>query len=197
MGIISQAADTYYTYRMIRTLVTDWKDQEAYQYGIIDEKGKVLRKASTLKTSDEKSSYTLFHRLTFNLKRILESLPMGTSKLASYAAALFLLKEETNLSEEQLKEILDRVIGNIESDNEINEGFWNTQEDGCLSPGIYTLNEDIAAPSTGEIIAKKGTQVIVPGLCEAVDTIFGTPIYKVKHTSTKTDVYITPKGLAR
>src|SRR5210317_1223900 len=100
MGIVSRAADTYYTYRLVRTLATDWKDQEAYELGIIDENGKVLRKSNTLKTTEEKSAYTLFHRLSFNLKRILEALPFGKTKLASFAAALFLIKEETGLSED-------------------------------------------------------------------------------------------------
>ena len=69
MGIISRAADTYYTYRLVRTLATSWEDQEAYRLGIIDENGKVLRKSSTLKTQDEKSAYTLFHRLSFIMAR--------------------------------------------------------------------------------------------------------------------------------
>ena len=90
----SKAFDTFVTYRIISTLVTDWKDQPAFEFGIIDEKGKVLRKSNTLKTRDEKESYTLFHRLVFNLKRIIQKLPGGSSKLGSYAAGLFLIKEE-------------------------------------------------------------------------------------------------------
>ena len=198
MGIISQAADTYYTYRLIRTLVIDWTDQDAYKHGIIDERGKVLRRASTLKTGDEKSSYTLFHRLVFNLKRILEALPFGKSKLTNYAAALFLLKEETGLSEKQLKVVLDKVLANEEGeiDYNINESFWNMSGDD-LAPGTYLLHENIASPSTGEIIALKGSRIIVPGLCEAVDNLFGTPIFKVKHVATKTDIYVTPKDIIR
>ena len=36
----SKAFDTFVTYRIISTLVTDWKDQPAFEFGIIDEKGK-------------------------------------------------------------------------------------------------------------------------------------------------------------
>lgn len=195
MGIISQAADTYYTYRLIRTLVTKWEDQEAFKYGIIDENGKVLRKASTLKTSDEKSAYTLFHRLAFNLKRTIEMLPFGKSKLASYATALYLIKEETNLSDKQLRKILDKM--ELDLDDTISESFWNMGEDGCLSPGSYSLHTDIASPKTGEMIARKGSRVIVPAMCEAVDHIFGEPIYCVRHANTKTDIYVTPKDIIR
>ena len=93
----SRAFDTFLTYRIISTLVTDWKDQPAFEHGIIDEKGKLLKKSNTLKTKDEKDSYTLFHRLIFNLKRLIQKLPGGSSKLASYTAGLFLIKEEIDV----------------------------------------------------------------------------------------------------
>lgn len=194
MGIISRAADTYYTYRLVRTLATDWTDQEAYELGIIDEKGKVLRKSNTLKTTEEKSAYTLFHRLSFNLKRILEALPFGKSKLASFAAALFLIKEETGLSEDQLKKILDDM--EVDLDGELAES-WNMLDDNVLSPGTYSLSEDIASPMTGEYIARKGTKIIVGGNCEAVDNLLGMPIFEVTHAPTKTNIYVTPKDLVR
>ena len=93
----SRAFDTFITYRIISTLVTDWKDQPAFEHGIIDEKGKLLKKSNTLKTKDEKDSYTLFHRLVFNLKRLIQKLPGGSSKLASYTAGLFLIKEQIDV----------------------------------------------------------------------------------------------------
>ena len=93
----SRAFDTFITYRIISTLVTDWKDQPAFEHGIIDEKGKLLKKSNTLKTKDEKDSYTLFHRLIFNLKRLIQKLPGGSSKLASYTAGLFLIKEQIDV----------------------------------------------------------------------------------------------------
>ena len=93
----SRAFDTFITYKIISTLVTDWEDQPAFEHGIIDKKGKLLRKSNTLKTNDEKNSYTLFHRLVFNLKRLIQKLPGGSSKLASYTAGLFLIKEEIDV----------------------------------------------------------------------------------------------------
>ena len=93
----SRAFDTFITYKIISTLVTDWEDQPAFEHGIIDKKGKLLRKSNTLKTNDERNSYTLFHRLVFNLKRLIQKLPGGSSKLASYTAGLFLIKEEIDV----------------------------------------------------------------------------------------------------
>ena len=93
----SRAFDTFITYKIISNLVTDWEDFPAFEHGIIDKKGKLLRKSSQLKTKEEKDSYTLFHRLIFNLKRLIQKLPGGSSKLASYAAGLFLIKEEIDV----------------------------------------------------------------------------------------------------
>ena len=93
----SRAFDTFVTYKIISTLVTDWENQPAFEHGIIDNKGKLLRKYNTLKTQEEKGSHTLFTRLCFNLKRLIQKLPGGNTKLGSYAAGLFLIKEEIDV----------------------------------------------------------------------------------------------------
>lgn len=195
MGIISRAADTYYTFRFLKTLTTKWVDMEAYKRGIIDENGKILKKGNQLDAED-KTHYTLFHRLVFNVKRLLEKLPFGKSKLASYAAALFLLKENTNLSEEQIAEVLKQIEADI--DMTINESRnWNVMENDQLAPGEYILSEDIASPSTGDLIARAGTAIIADANNDPVDYLFGTPVYKVRHVSTQTDIYVAPGDLKR
>ena len=60
MAIIQRAVDVYYTFRFLRQLVTPWNETKAYKLGLIDENGKVLRKAVT---PEEKDAYTLFFRL--------------------------------------------------------------------------------------------------------------------------------------
>ena len=67
MGIISRAADTYYTYRFLKTLVTPWNKMKAYDLGLVDENGKKLRSPTT---PEEKSEYSLFHRLVLSLIHI-------------------------------------------------------------------------------------------------------------------------------
>ena len=108
----SRAFDTFLVYRIISTLVTDWDKQPAFEHGIIDKKGKLLRRSSSLKTKDERDSFTIFHRLIFNLKRLIEKIPGGSTKLGTYAAGLFLIKEEIdterllNEGESYVEEIL-------------------------------------------------------------------------------------------
>ena len=104
---MSGLVDTYITYRIVTTLVKKWEDQEAYQYGIIDDKGKVLRKYKTLKDRKEKDSYTMLIRFIFNLKRLMEKIPGGKSKIGSYSvAALVFLREEAE-NDDELKKLLE------------------------------------------------------------------------------------------
>ena len=91
MGLIKQAGDLVYTFRFLRLLTTNFEDTEAFKAGIIDDKGKRL-KSFSLDSMDNRDTYrnvyTPFHRLVFNIKKIMAKVPGGGSKLASYAAAL-------------------------------------------------------------------------------------------------------------
>jgi hypothetical protein len=75
-------------------LVTNFEDTEAYKLGIIDKKGKNIRKANTLQTSQERDAYTYLNRLVFNMKKIINKIPSGESKMKSLVAALWLVKEQ-------------------------------------------------------------------------------------------------------
>ena len=90
---MARVVDNLIAYRILSMLVTPFKDTKAYELGIIDEKGKVLKKAYELRTSAEKESYNYLHRLVFNMKRIINKLPGGESKLRNIVAAYFLIKE--------------------------------------------------------------------------------------------------------
>ena len=116
MSAIGTGVDYYLAYQFIKKLTTPFKDTEAYKLGIIDEKGKVLKKRSSL-TSKEKESYKLMDTLVFNMKKLLEKLPGGKSKIGSLAAALFLLKEE-NVTEDTL-EVLFLEFLNSEKCNDL------------------------------------------------------------------------------
>ena len=87
------AVDLFMTYKFIRLLTTKWNKTEAFKTGVIDKNGKLLVKGKD-QTEKQKKSYQLFDKMVFNLKRILEKVPFGKSQIASYAAALFLLKED-------------------------------------------------------------------------------------------------------
>ena len=94
MSLASAAGNIYFVYQFLTKLVKPFKDTDAFKLGIIDEKGKVLKRRSTLKTREEKEAYTVSDTLVFNLKKLLEKVPGGRTRFASFAAALFLLKED-------------------------------------------------------------------------------------------------------
>jgi hypothetical protein len=71
--------------------VTPFNKTKAFELGIVDETGKRTDKEIT--TSEERDAFNLFHRLVFNLKRLLGAFPGGKSRIASYVAALALLRE--------------------------------------------------------------------------------------------------------
>tara|TARA_R100001443_G_scaffold117283_1_gene141093 strand:+ start:2297 stop:2866 length:570 start_codon:yes stop_codon:yes gene_type:complete len=97
----SKAIDTVIVFRVLKLLTTKWEDHEAFKTGLIDANGKRI-KSKKPKTKEEKNSYTYLHRLVFNLKRLIEMLPLGKNRLASYAAALFLIKEHCGLKTNKL-----------------------------------------------------------------------------------------------
>ena len=66
---MSRAVDLLITYRIMKLLLTPFDKQEAFKYGIIDKKGKVLRKFRTINKTQRKKSYTILHRFIFNLKK--------------------------------------------------------------------------------------------------------------------------------
>jgi hypothetical protein len=112
---MSQMVDNVIAYRILKMLVTDFKDTQAAKLGIIDDKGKQLKKIKDLKGSDEKNAYTYLHRLVFNMKRIINKWG-GESKTKSLVAALWLIKEyyengrrTTSLMESRYEEIYSWV----------------------------------------------------------------------------------------
>jgi len=90
---MSRIVDNLIAYKVLKMLVTNFTDTEAFKLGIIDAKGKNLRKANTLRTSEEKDAYTFLNRLVFNMKKIINKLPGGENKTKSLVAALWLVKE--------------------------------------------------------------------------------------------------------
>ena len=194
-GLISKTGDLFYAFRFLKLLVTPFNKTKAFELGILDKDGKNLKKAKTLKTPEEKSAYTVFHRLVFNIKRLLEKLPFGKSRLASYATALFLIREHTGLSERQIKKIMSEVLDDMDWDM-IEESSWFTS-DNNLNPGSYVLLNDVVSLNTGEVIARKNSRIKVNDFTKPYATIFGHHIYEVYHPLTNQNLYINNGDITR
>jgi len=116
----NKVVDLFLTYQFLRRLATPFEHWDAFRLGIIDKDGNVLRKASTLKKPEEINAWGYFDRLVANLKKLLGKLPGGKTRIASYAAALLLLKEHkssTNIDENEMEKyllpLLEEEIANV------------------------------------------------------------------------------------
>jgi hypothetical protein len=87
---MSRVVDLFLVYQFIKRLSTPFEETKAYELGLIDEKGKRLKKAVS---REERDAMTYYDRLIFNLKRLIAKAGIQ-SKFVTFAAALFLLKEE-------------------------------------------------------------------------------------------------------
>ena len=190
MGLIKRAADLAYTFRFIRMLVMDWKNWDAYKEGLIDENGKRI-KSVKMDTDAKKSAYTPFIRLAANTKRLLSKIPGGGSKLGSFAAGLFLIKEQYGLTDDDLDKILTKMeIDVLDFLNEDNQ--WFVLEDKTISPGIYRIKEEKIVNSTYEPIVLPKDQIkIYEDLNFPVGSVFGMDIYEATHVKTNQRIYIT------
>tara|TARA_Y100001972_G_scaffold113679_1_gene148635 strand:+ start:112 stop:693 length:582 start_codon:yes stop_codon:yes gene_type:complete len=193
MGILSRAADTAYAFRFLKLFVTPFDKTKAFELGIIDEKGKNLIKLRDFGTSEQRSAYTVFHRLVFNLKKLLGKVPGGRSRLASYAAALYLIKEKDQINDETIDLILNKLTEELDLD-ESREYLSDFEE---LNPGRYYLKNDLAHFKTGEEIFKKGDIIINDDLQVPVDNLAGINIFTAIHEKTKQKVYFTHSNIER
>ncbi len=189
MGIVKRAADLAYTFRFIRMLVMDWKNWDAYKEGLIDENGKRI-KSVKMDTDAKKSSYTPFIRLAANVKRLLSKVPGGGSKLGSFAAALFLIKEKYELSDHQLDEMCRKAGVDI-LDILQEENMWFVLEDKQLSPGMYRVREPKVLNCSLEEMVWPKDQIKVFDESYPVGNVFGMDIYEATHVKTNKKIYIT------
>ena len=189
MGLLKKAADTVYAFRFIRMLVLDWKDWDAYKAGIIDENGKRV-KSVKIDNLEKSSTWTPFIRLCANIKRLVSKAPGGGSRLGSFAAALYLIKEKTGMTDKELKQICEKI--GIESLDFLNENSeWFVVEDKQLSHGVYRLRDSKVLNSTIEEMCKAKDQIRILENCYPIGDVFGVDIYEATHMRTNQKVYVT------
>lgn len=193
MSLLKRSADLVYTFRFLKLLTTDFRDTEAFNLGIIDENGKKIKKGSL--SSEEKNSYTSFHRLVFNIKKLL-ALGPGRGKLASYVSALYLLKEQYGVSEKTLSKKLEEL--GIDLSEVIEESStWFICEDRMLAPGTYKVKEAKLINRTCEEMVKPFDRIRVEMDSFPVGSLFGMDVYEAIHISTNQKVYVTAGELSK
>ena len=147
MATVGSTVNLYLLYRIVKDLSTPFNETDAFKAGLIDDKGKKLKKAES---KEEKEANSYYHRFVLNIKRMMSKVGLG-SKLATFAAALFLIKEEQErnhiLTEESFKDedaVLEEIVRNIRYLEENSQKNYNQ------------LVEDAPANSTGPAVAGTG-----------------------------------------
>ena len=197
---MGRAIDLFVTYRFLRLLTTPFEKTDAYKFGIIDDKGNRIKKPNSskpaveLNTSELKNSYTILHKLVFNIKKLFAKVPGLRTKVGTYAAALFLLKdtfreqvEDPDVFEKQFMKYLKE--NDVEFDNSISEEVIGFGE--ILPKGEYVLVNDILNKEEEELSAKKGDKVIAFDDEPPIDTVLGVEIFPVIHDKTKEKIYVS------
>jgi len=166
---MGRAIDLFVTYRFLKLLVTPFEKQDAYKLGIIDKDGNRIMpspiagvrqtKPKPLTTTEEKAAYTILHKLIFNIKKLFGKVPGLRTKLGTYAAALFLLKDtfkesvdDRDMFEKECMKYLKEE--GYEIDDSISEDVVGFGE--ILPKGEYALVQDILNKEEEELSAKKG-----------------------------------------
>ena len=197
---MGRAVDLFVTYRFIKLLTTPFEKTDAFKLGIIDKDGNRIRKPNSsqveveLTTSQLKNSYTILHKLVFNIKKIFSKLPILKTKIGTYAAALFLLKDtfkehmqDPDIFEKEFMKFLKE--NNVVLDTEISEEVIGFGE--VLPKGEYLLKNDILNKEEEELTAKKGDRVAVFDDQAPIDTVLGVEIFPVIHMKTQEKIYVS------
>ena len=197
---MGRAIDLFVTYRFLKLLTTPFEKTEAFKLGIIDENGnrimqKGIKKPQVpLVTSQEKNAYTILHKLVFNIKKIFAKVPGLRTKVGTYAAALFLLKDtfkesvdDPHMFEKEFVKFLKE--NDIEFDDSISEEVIGFGE--ILPKGEYVLINDILNKEEEELSAKKGDKVIAFDDEPPIDTVLGVEIFPVIHAQTQEKIYVS------
>ena len=197
---MGRAVDLFVTYRFIKLLTTPFEKTDAFKLGIIDENGNRIKDKTTrkpvvvLNTSELKNAYTILHKLVFNIKKIFAKVPGLRTKVGTYAAALFLLKDtlREHVSDPDVfeKEFMKYLKENkIELDREISEEVIGFGE--VLPKGEYVLKNDILNKEEEELTAKKGDKVSAFEDQAPIDTVLGVEIFPVIHMKTQEKIYVS------
>ena len=145
--------DLYLAYRFLRNLVQPFEKWEAYKTGVIGKDGAILVPKGK-RTTPQKDSFGYFDLISMNLKKLLGKLPGGQSAIASYAAALLLLREYDK------KEVKEDFNDYIDMD-------WLQKEfNVCLAEAEELFKEEGEAPTNnvgdGKIAGTVGDPPVYP-----------------------------------
>jgi hypothetical protein len=93
---LNKVISAFTVFKFIKAMTTPFNQMDAYDLGIIDSKGKFLKKVDQLTTNQERKSVDAFNRLVINFKKIIAKVPDPSLKanLKRLPTAMVLLKDD-------------------------------------------------------------------------------------------------------
>ena len=176
---MSRVIDAVIAYRVLKLLVTPFDKTKAFELGIIDEKGKVLKKSRDIKNAEERNAYTLLIRFVFNLKKLLAKIGIR-GPLGSAAAAAFAFFKEEYGNNVEVEKVIYNHLKEQGFEFQIDENYGEP-----LNEGTYKVKHDIYN-SEGEIVININESV---EFTETTDIIMGYDVFKYN------GVYLTTEDL--
>jgi hypothetical protein len=164
---MGRAIDLFVTYRFLKLLTTPFEKTEAFKLGIIDDKGnRILQPKSTkpaveLATTELKNAYTILHKLVFNIKKIFAKVPGLRTKVGTYAAALFLLKDTFKESVDD-PDMFEKEFVKYLKENDIEF------DDSISEDKVIAFDDE-----------------------PPIDTVLGVEIFPVIHAQTQEKIYVS------
>lgn len=157
-----RTTDNAYALRFLRLLTMPWRDTAAFKEGLIDNRGE--RTDKPILSDREKNAYNLFHRLVFNIRRLIELAPGGRQRISNYISALLLIRECTELSEKEIMSVLVEAFGPDIAHIPLNESKESKK--------LKLVSTDCAFDTRGEFRTSKQF------LIQEEHTFLGVPVYK-------------------
>mgnify|MGYP000079208167 FL=1 len=176
---MSRVIDAVIAYRVLKLLVTPFNRTKAFELGIIDEKGKVLKKSRDIKNAEERNAYTLLIRFVFNLKKLLAKIGIR-GPLGSAAAAAFAFFKEEYGNNVEVEKVIYNHLKEQGFEFQLDENYGEP-----LTEGTYKVKHDIY-DSEGKVVININESVEFK---ETTDTIMGYDVFKYN------GVYLTTEDL--
>ena len=192
---LNEQVDMLVAYKFIKILTTDFEDTDAFRLGVIDKDGNILKKRKDLR-GDERTSYTIFHTLIWNLKKLMMKVPGLKSKLGSYASALFLLKEQYNKENNVGGELLaERILESLKDKFPDSDVLFECVFETPIESGVYIATQEIVTPSFETI--NEGEVIIIGNTKQALTEMSSVPLYTAVHLDSGEEVIISKSSIEK
>jgi len=177
---MASVVGSFIAIKFIELYTKDFIKWDAYKLGLIDENGKKLRDAENSKEAKE---FVSWKNLIRKLKIILNKLPLGqfATKLASFASAFWLLKEDLDTQGLEGYKVINTIQEFLTKDID------NTMlTESKLEFGKFTIINEVSP-----------TLVLINEQTKIVGTVFGINIYEVKDLITSEIYFVSSHDIER